>query len=303
MELSKIAVLITCHNRRQTTLACLAGLFTQDLPSHVSLSTYLVDDGSTDRTSEAVSETYPEVKIISGDGSLYWNGGMRVAFEEALKSNYDYYLWLNDDTTLYPEAIAQLLTTYAGLTEAEKELAIVVGGTCDPEIGEATYGGLVRNSSWHPLKFRVVPPDGEVKRCDTMSGNCVLIPRVVTQTLGNLESAFIHSKGDWDYGLRLGKKGGAVWLAPQYIGTCQEHLPNTNCWDNPDLTLRERVNMVLDPRCLPIGEWRLLLQRHAGVFWPFYWLSPYLRLFSRAAYFKLQKVKHSLFGEKNSSFS
>ncbi len=287
MKSSKIAVLTTCYNRRQTTLACLAGLFKQGLPDRVSLSTYLVDDGSTDSTYEAVSQTYPEVKIISGDGSLYWNGGMRVAFEEAVKSDYDYYLWLNDDTTLHPEAIAQLLTTYAGLREAEKELAIVVGATCDPETGVATYGGLVRSSSWHPLKFRVVSPNGEVKRCDTMSGNCVLIPRVVTQILGNLDSAFIHSKGDWDYGLRLRKKGGAVWLAPQYIGTCSEHSGHDKCWSDPNMTIRERIKMILSPKWLPIGEWRVFSQRHAGVLWPFYWLSPYVKLVWKSLYFKL----------------
>lgn len=302
MEKIRIAVLITCHNRKYKTLACIEAIFKQILSEAVSLHVYLVDDGSTDGTAEAVEQRYPQIKILQGDGNLYWNGGMRVAFGEALKSDFDYYLWLNDDTILSPEAIARLLRTYHQLKEQGDTLRIVVGATCDPHTGEPTYGGLVRKSKWHPLKFKVLQAREQPTRCDTMSGNCVLVPRTVAQEIGNLDPSFTHSKGDWDYGLRLQKKGGSVWLAPGYLATCEEHPPNTNCWDNPDLTLRERVKMVLAPKFLPMGEWRVLLQRHTGLLWPFYWVSPYLRLLWRAAYFKLQKIKKKILKQENTSF-
>jgi len=298
---SSIAVLMTCHNRRQKTLECLESLYTLVLPEEISLKIYLVDDGSTDGTGEAVCQNYPKVKILVGDGSLYWNGGMRVAFGEALKVKHDYYLWLNDDTILYPYTIDKLLSTSRHLTEQGESLFIVVGATCDPHRSEPTYGGLVRMSKWHPLKFKVMEPGEQAQRCDTMSGNCVLISQTVAQKLGNLDPNFTHSKGDWDYGLRLQKKGGSVWLAPGYLATCAEHPPHTNCWDNPDLTLRQRVKMVLDPKCLPMGEWRVLLQRHTGLLWPFYWVSPYLKLLWRAGYFKLQSIKKQIVPEKNNS--
>ena len=44
----RIAVLITCHNRRVMTLACLDALVANRLPSAVTLAVILVDDGSTD---------------------------------------------------------------------------------------------------------------------------------------------------------------------------------------------------------------------------------------------------------------
>ena len=65
-----IAILITCHNRRDTTLTCLSNLTQQTLSSTV----YLVDDGSTDDTSLAVQSQYPDVNILSGSGSLFWGG-------------------------------------------------------------------------------------------------------------------------------------------------------------------------------------------------------------------------------------
>ena len=80
MEHTSIAVLMTCHNRKLKTLATLESLFKQILTSEIALNAYLVDDGSTDGTAEAVQQTYPQINIFSGDGNLFWNGGMRVAF-------------------------------------------------------------------------------------------------------------------------------------------------------------------------------------------------------------------------------
>ena len=65
-----------------------------------------MDDASTDGTSDAVRQTYPQVKIFSGDGNLFWNGGMWGVFSEAMKDEPDYYLWLNDDTIIYPETVS-----------------------------------------------------------------------------------------------------------------------------------------------------------------------------------------------------
>ncbi|MEO0132724.1 MAG: glycosyltransferase, partial [candidate division WOR-3 bacterium] len=149
MELKRIAVLMTCYNRKDKTLASLESLFQQKMPADLRLEVYLVDDASTDGTAEAVRQAYPEVKIIQGNGGLFWNGGTRTAFAEALKSDYDYYLWLNDDTNLYPEAIAKLLSTANRIAQTGELNAVIVGSTCDHKTGKLTYGGMVRSSWWH----------------------------------------------------------------------------------------------------------------------------------------------------------
>jgi len=76
MNGTTIAVLLTCLNRKHKTFACLETLFSQVLPANVDISAYIVDDASTDGTSDAVRQTYPQVKIFSGDGNLFGNGGM-----------------------------------------------------------------------------------------------------------------------------------------------------------------------------------------------------------------------------------
>ncbi|MBZ5583965.1 MAG: glycosyltransferase, partial [Acidobacteriia bacterium] len=137
----RIAVLLTCYNRRQSTILCLTCLGKQELPPKTNIATYLVDDGCTDGTALAVSERFPGVRIVTGDGTLYWCGGMRRAWAEAMPANYDAYLWLNDDTLLVPAALKTLTAAYESVTALGKA-GIIVGSTCDPETGQLSYGGL-----------------------------------------------------------------------------------------------------------------------------------------------------------------
>jgi GT2 family glycosyltransferase len=146
MNCDRLAALLTCHNRKLMTLACLKALFNQELPNEVAIDAYLVDDSSTDGTAEAVAQSYPQVKIIQGDGSLFWNGGTHLAFAEAIKYDYDFYLWLNNDTFLNPNALSKLLETWHNLRDRGERRAIVTGSTCDANTKTLTYGGVVRRS-------------------------------------------------------------------------------------------------------------------------------------------------------------
>jgi GT2 family glycosyltransferase len=276
MNVLKIAVLITCYNRREKTLACLSALFNQTLPKNVNYEVYLVDDGSSDGTSEAVAQHYRAVKIFYGDGNLFWNGGMRLAFAEAIKQDYDYYLWLNDDTILEKQALSLLLKQSQILGKRGEDKAIVIGSTKEPDREVTSYGGLVNCGWWTPLKDRIVEPGEEVKPCDTMHGNCVLIPRSVAEIVGNLDPTFIHNLGDYDYGKRAKQKGCSLWVAPGYIGICEAHPP---AWREDGLTLNQRLKQVNNPKGLPVNEWKVYAKRHSGAFWPIYWLSPYIKLF------------------------
>ena len=283
--MTKIAALLTCFNRQEKTLACLEALFSQILPANVDISVYLVDDASTDGTKDAVLQTYPQVKIFSGDGNLFWNGGMRLAFSEAMKDDPDYYLWLNDDTLIEPEALSKLLATSHQLTEQGDTRAIVAGSTRDPQTGAFTYGGAVRSRWWHPIYLQPVIPTELMQPCDTMNGNCVLIPRSVVEIVGNLDSTFKHYAGDYDYGLRSRQKGCTIWIAPGYVGTCAPN-PHAGRQAATTLALAEQLKRVNQPKGLalqditlqPFEEWKVYAKRHGGLFWQFFWLLPYRRI-------------------------
>ncbi|MER3492837.1 MAG: glycosyltransferase family 2 protein [Mastigocladus sp. ERB_26_2] len=275
MDCVKLAVLITCYNRRDKTLTCLQALCQQN-QQNVTVDVYLVDDGCSDGTADAVKQNYPAVKILQGNGNLFWVGGMRLAFAAALQEGYDYYLWLNDDTLLDPNALTKLLSNHCYLTQQGHPDSIIVGSTRDPLTGNPTYGGAMRSKRWYSNKYEFVEPTEELQQCHTMFGNCVLIPASVAQKVGNLDPAFIHTLGDIDYGLRARKLGCSVWIAPGYIGTCSQNSVRGS-WVDTKLSVTERLRKLLQPKGYPIKAWTVFTKRHSGPFWFIYWFLPYLR--------------------------
>jgi len=272
-----LAVLLTCFNRREKTLETLRSLEKQSARTQRKPHVILVDDGSRDGTAEAVLAEFPATELIRGSGSLYWNGGMRVAFGRAQELGFDYYLLLNDDTVLAPECLDTLLETSQKLAR-QGITAIVAASTCDPVTGKRTYGGARRLQRWNGLQFlRLEPLPDREQRCDTMNGNCVLIPALVAERLGNLEAAFSQQFGDYDYGFRATRAGLAVYIAPGYLGACTNN-PVTGTWRDTSAPFRVRWKHMMSAKGLPFGEWFLFSRRHCGYLWPFYFLSPYVKV-------------------------
>lgn len=268
----QLAVLITCHNRRDTTLSCLKALYQQD----VIIDVFLVDDGSSDGTTEAINSYYPDVNVIEGNGNLYWGGGMRLAFAEAMKHSYSYYLWLNDDTLLEPQAINNLLDIYENLVQSGYTNSIVVGSTKDAVTGEPTYGGAAQSKLWYTKKFEFVEPGQTSQECDTFFGNCVLIPDLVAAKVGNIDDVYIHTMGDLDYGLRAGKLGCSIWAAPGFVGTCSRNSIGGS-WADTNIPFYQRLKKVLQLKSFPFKSWTVFCKRYSGPFWFIYWSLPYLR--------------------------
>jgi GT2 family glycosyltransferase len=274
---SRIAALLTCFNRRETTLACLRRLYAQTALAEVQLETYLLDDGSSDGTGAAVRREFPQVRVLQGDGQRFWGGGMRLAWAAALEGRHDHYLWLNDDTMLEPGALERLLRTAASVRSRTGREGIVVGTTKDPETGESTYGGIDKVARVF-IRFKLVEPRVEPVRCDTMCGNCVLVPAEVARRVGNLSSSFAHNGGDFDYGLRAAKLGFSCWVAPGHVGTCSAHDIEGSHLD-ATLPLDERLRLMARASGpTPPREWMLFIRRHAGWRWPLYWPRTLVRM-------------------------
>ncbi|GGD03526.1 glycosyltransferase family 2 protein [Hyunsoonleella pacifica] len=233
--MSKIAVLLTCFNRVNKTLSCLENLFTS-IPDNTSLEVYLVDDGSTDGTGASVREQFPRVNVIQGTGSLYWNGGMHLAWKTASKHDkYDYYILLNDDTFLYPDALQEMLESAL----EEDNNVVVCGAFKSEKTGAFTYGGQTKKG--HPII-----PNGTIQECHNINGNCLLVPKKVYDLVGNLDPIFPHAIGDFDYGHRALAKGFKLITTKRYLGSCEsnDYLPK---WCYSHVPFKERLKALYSP--------------------------------------------------------
>lgn len=232
----RIAVLLTVHNRCEKTVKCLRSFVEQDSFSTDLYDIYLVDDGCTDQTKDKVSQNFPFVNIISGDGTLFWNRGMLLAWETAVSQQaYDAYLWLNDDVDLMPGAL-NALNKYS----AKHPDCIIVGAMCGvTDSNEITYSGYIKKRT-----VKLEPRETELE-CDCFNGNVVFIPSTVYEKVGMLDPYFRHSCGDFEYGYRAKKKGVKSYVIPS-IGKCDRNIGGPK-WLSKEISLIERFKKLYSP--------------------------------------------------------
>lgn len=269
--MKSIAVLITVHNRKAKTLACLEHLFAATLPGNHSLEIFLVDDGSTDGTGEAVKEQFPQVNVIQGTGDLFWNRGMRLAWETASKVKaYNFYIWLNDDTILDKNALQELFESYNELL-IEKKMPAIITGACRESSSSDTfsYGGRDNKGP--------VIPNYTIQTCKYINGNIVLVPKGIFEKLGNLSNDYTHIFGDHDYGLRAIQSGFTCYTTKTYIATCPTNK-GIPAWCDPKTPLRRRWKLFHSPKGLNIKDYSTYKRKFwgAGVIVPT--LKAYLRM-------------------------
>jgi GT2 family glycosyltransferase len=217
---------------------------------------------------------------------------MRLAFAEALKENFDYYLWLNDDSMFFPRAVRTMLDTSRSLKKKIGQDAIVVGSLHDVQSGVLTYGGRKIHSRWRPMSFLPVEPSDKPEPCDVINGNCVLLPRDIAKVTGNLSADFTHGAGDYDYSLRAKEQGFSSWIAPGYVGTCSRNYSlRGSCKDNA-ISIKESADKLSSPTGLQrIQDWMLFTRRYGGILWPTYWLRIFFRMNFPRVWFSLHSTK------------
>lgn len=271
----RIAALMSCFNRKKYTLRCLKQLI-NNIPVNFTFDIYLFNDGCTDGTPEEVTVLFPEVKIIDGDGSYFWNRGMHRAFEEAYKSQYDFYMWVNDDVLFYDNIVQKLVDSYNSVSHwCEK--SIIVGYTLDQTEKEVTYSAFREKKSIIPLSFERVIPSERLEEADNFHGNCVLIPAAVVDQIGFNDYTYRHGFGDADYGLTAVRNGCKVYLTNYPVGICDKNDAN---WaiNRDKMSLKERYKRLNSIKQRPLNEWLYFTKKFGGSRWWMRFVCPYIKV-------------------------
>jgi GT2 family glycosyltransferase len=284
---ARIIAVLTSFNRREATLTCLRALAISARSAQIDLRAVLVDDASTDGTAGAVRAEFEWVEVIEGAGDLFWNRGMHIGFGRALADTPDYFLWLNDDTDLCQDAVGRLIGQSERLVAQSGRPVIVVGSTVDGWNGQLSYGGAVARSRLHRFSYRRVWDESTPVPCETMNGNCVLIPFEVALRVGNLDPVYEHAMGDTDYALRAREAGFGIFVAAGVIGHCSGNTDQGSFIDG-SLSWRRRWQLMLGRKGLPVRSWLHFTRRHGGWMWPVYFAWPYAKL----ALSGLGRVRH-----------
>ncbi len=200
----KVYILIPIHNNIAQTRKCLSCIRTQ---TYTNCEVVIVDDGSTDNSSQIIKHEYPDTTILQGDGNLWWAGALFLGIERILKEagDKDFLLILNNDVTFDEKYIETLINCSKDSQNA------IIGSLCiESETGKIADSGPIID--WSKLKFSIKPlvDDNKdmIEGLDTLSTRGVLVRISIIKNIGNfIPEQLPHYASDYEYFIRAKKMG------------------------------------------------------------------------------------------------
>ena len=196
-----VSVVIVTWNGRQHLHACLAAVEAQ---RGVAIEAILVDNGSTDGTSEYVRARFPRVKLVSLPENRGFAGGNNAGVREAVGR---FVAFLNNDTAADPDWLVALLS---GVDEPSG-FALVTSRIVymhDPNIidsagdGVLRWGGAFKRHHGEPASVAAV-----TQEVFGVCGAACMMPRAVFDEIGGFDEDFFASHEDVDLSYRARLRG------------------------------------------------------------------------------------------------
>ncbi|CAN5719507.1 alpha-1,6-rhamnosyltransferase [soil metagenome] len=242
-DLPLVSVIITCYNQARFLGEAIESVLQQ---TYLHFEIKVIDDGSTDDTSEVVAR-YPTASYIRQE-----NQGVVAARNKGLReSKGDYVIFLDGDDRLLPTALAIGLQ----YLDAHPECAFVYGRCAfiaadgsplptwrHPEVGKEHYLALLRNNFiWMPAK--------------------VMYRRSAFESVVEFDAAADHSS-DYDLYLRISRKF-PIHGHDNVVAEWRQHKANTS--RKSGLMLRSALTALQSQRKYVKGDRRYEEAYKAGI--------------------------------------
>jgi len=213
-DFPEVSIIIVNYNGKQFLAECLNSLELLEYPAD-KIEIILVDNNSSDGSTEFTAENYPRVKIIKLDNNY---GFCRPNNVGVSASKGEYVALLNNDTVVTPKWLSELVKT----AKADKNIAccaskilyyerqniINAAGGKITVIGGGIYGGYGRSDG---PKYNVAGPTG------FGCGAGVLVKKEFYQRIGGFDEKYFASCEENDLGWKSWLLGFRVVYVPDAV--------------------------------------------------------------------------------------
>lgn len=209
-------IIIVNWNNRRETLECVAAVEAQ-LAEVRGASITVVDNGSTDGSTTAVTSRHPGVKLFALPENRGFTGGLAAALKGSTATNV---IFLNNDAVPQPGWLAAFVRS---IDEAPEDVLSIGGKIVDPTGTKIDFiGGMMtfdghafQNGFRYPLGSRE-EPDAGGELLFACGGN-MISRRAPMMELGAFDEDFFAYLEDVDFGWRSWIAGYRVLFAPDAL--------------------------------------------------------------------------------------
>lgn len=203
----RVLVIIVTYNFERWIDRCLGSLRESAHPA----DTVVIDNCSSDRTTQLIEQHYPEVRLIKNKENLGFGRANNIGMEIALREGYDAVFLLNQDAWIDPQTIGTLTQLYQEYPAYGILSPVHLTGNGDkPEQGFGTYTGIRQLSD--------LDREAPVVQASFINAAFWMIPVAVLHTVGGFSPLFYHYGEDKDYVNRLRHHGYLVGYSPAVFG-------------------------------------------------------------------------------------
>lgn len=228
-----VYVVTPVYNRKELTERFLRCLLNQTFED---IEVVIIDDGSTDGTSDMIETLYPKVTVIQGTGDLWWSGGTNEGLLYVIERarDDDYVLIINDDLEFDNDYVEKLVSF------ANKHPKTLVGSVVvDINHPDKIWDGG-RMTNWFTAKDRILNvgksladfSTGSYFEVSQLTGRGMLAPVRVFKDAGIYDAVRFKHRGDTEFPVRASKRGYKQVVC--YDAIVKSHVDNTYEFDIKD---------------------------------------------------------------------
>jgi len=213
MEYPRVYAITLNWNGKDDTIECVESLKKVNYPNFQII---VVDNGSTDGSVAALRGKYSDIIIVENGRNLGYAEGFNTGMRYGLQQRADYFLILNNDTVIDPNAPGELVR----VAERDPRIGFVSGKVYfydEPNrlqtVGKNSHPVFIVGSHIGGKEIDVGQYDGIRERC-FVDDVCLLVRRAVFEEVGGYDLTFFLMYEETDWCARVRRAGFKIIYAP-----------------------------------------------------------------------------------------
>ena len=220
----EIALIIPVYNRKNITIEGLKNISTAteyysvNGQGKIDIKIVLVDDGSTDGTSEWIEANRPDIYLLNKQSNLWWSGAINIGVQYAERNlGVSHVMLWNDDTICAQDYFFELEKVLLSDPKYAESILVSKIFWLNKNDQLFNFGAYYNSKTGKKTLIGLNQPDiyQEILKIDWSGGMGTLIPVKIINELEYLDNINLPQyHGDLDFFLRAKEKGYVSYAIP-----------------------------------------------------------------------------------------